>query len=512
MIVLRDLQSAAVRTLFSAMRIHRRVLFACPTGFGKRYLAVWLCERAVQKDRRVLFVTNRRLLVEQMFSHAEREGIRHGVIMANSEGWDMTAPIQIASVQTLESRYYGKGAGATAGEGLPPADLIIVDEAHRQIESYVTLWNYYPNAKVIGLTATPVGPQGKTMVPPYDVMIEGVKNTTLIAEGLLLPTKVYAPSEPDIQGVKIVNREEFSQAGLAKRVQEVTVFADVFQEWSCHADRKTVCFAPGVAFARGLTEQFNHRLGQGSAFCITADTKPDERKAALDAVETGHAKILVSVDILREGWDMPIISCGIDLQPNNQLRTYWQKIGRVKRAHEGQTHAVWIDMAGNYWRHPHPDEDPDWSVKGEETTQDKYDQKPREKKPSLCPKCGAVRKGRVCGECGHEAGGPPIRRIRMGNGRLREIRHVEKLNREKTEIERKLDKWKSVLWRAMKSGNLTFDGCRHVYFKAHGTWPDQGLPFVYERGSTAGKRKVSEVLDPERLGRECGIFINRKGS
>ena len=511
MISLRPHQNAAINALFGAMRISRSVLLAMPTGSGKRYLAVWLCERAVEKGRRVLFVNNRRLVVGQMFDHATAEGIPLGIIMASSDGWDMTAPIQIASVQTLESRYYGKGAGATAGEGLPPADLIIIDEAHLDLDRYCALLNYYPNAKVVGLTATPVGPQGRTMIPPYDAMIEGAKNTKLIQEGLLLPTKVYAPSEPDIQGVKIVNREEFSQAGLAKRVQEVTVFADVFQEWSCHADRKTVCFAPGVAFARGLTEQFNHRLGPGAAFCITADTKPDERKAALDAIENGSGKVLVSVDILREGWDCPIVSCGIDLQPNNQLRTYWQKIGRVKRAHPGQTHAVWIDMAGNYWRHPHPDEDPDWSVKDDETTQERYDRKPRDEKPSLCPSCGAVRRGRVCGECGHEAGGPPIRRIRMGNGKLREIRHVEKLKREKTELERKLDKWKSVLFVGLKSGNLTFDGCRYLYQKKHGEWPDYSLPFVTEPGSTEGKRKVADALDVRRLMQTCGEFIKRKG-
>lgn len=512
MIELRPRQITAKDLLYAALRVHRRVLFACPTGFGKRYLAVWLCEQAIQKDRTILFVTNRRLLVTQMFEHAESEGVRFGVIMAGSMIGDASAPIQIASIQTLESRYYRAGAGATAGEGLPPADLIIVDEGHRDTERYVALLNFYPNAKVVLLTATPVGAQGKSLVPPYDVMIEGCLNTTLIANGLLLPTKVYAPSEPDITGVKIVNREEFNQAGLAKRIQEVTVFGDVFLEWSHWADRKTVCFAPGVAFARGLTEQFNHRLGPGAAYLITADVKDEDRKAAFEAVRNGPGKILVSVDILKEGFDFPALSCGIDLQPNHQLRTYWQKLGRVKRAHDGQTFAVWIDMAGNYWRHPHPDDDPDWSVKGEETTQEKYAKTPQEKKPCLCPKCGAVRCAAKCPECGHESAGPPIRRMRMGNGKLREIRHVEKLKREKTELERKLDKWKTVLFIALHSGKLTFDGCRHLHYRRFGVWPDYSLPFVTEPGSTEGKRKVADALDARRLMQTCGEFINRKGA
>lgn len=97
----------------------------------------------------------------------------------------------------------------------------------------------------------------------------------------------------------------------------------------------------------------------------------------------------------------------------------------------------------------------------------------------------------------------------MGNGKLREIRAVEKKKREKTEAERKLDKWKSVLFVALKSGNLTFDGCRYIYQKKHGEWPDYSLPFVTEPGSTEGKRKVADVLDPAKLMRECSNFIRR---
>lgn len=511
MIHLRPHQIDAAHALYAALRVHRRVLFSLSTGGGKRFLAVWLCEQAAQMGRRVLFVTNRRLLVEQMFEHVESEGIPHAVIMADSFSGDCHAPIQIASLQTLESRYYGKGFGGLAGEGLPPAQLCIIDEAHRQPESYVQLWGYYPNAKVVGLTATPVGAQGKSLIPPYDTLLEGVKNSQLIRDGLLLPTKVYAPSEPDIVGVKIVNREEYSQRGLSRRVQEVTCFADVKKEWLPHEHRQTACFVPGVAFANGIADEFNKLLGAGRAYCITAKTKPDERKRAFEGFKDGSVKVLVSVDVLKEGWDAPICSCGIDLQPNAQLRTYWQKVGRVKRAHEGQVNAVWIDMAGNYWRHPHPDDDPDWSVSGEETTAEKWERKARDEKPSLCPACGQVRRGRVC-ECGHEASGPPIRRIRMGHGKLKQITHREKVKREKTELERKLDKWKGTLFMALRSGKVTFDGARYIHQKTHGEWPDQNLPFVAEPGSTWGKQRVADALTPGTLMRKCGEFLQGRKS
>lgn len=500
---LRVRQQWAIRKLYDAMRNYRIVVLVLPTGGGKRYLAVHLCQVATEKGRRVLFVTNRRLLVGQMFREAERFGVEHGVIMAGELSSE--SPIQIASIQTLDSRAIYDSIGQATGHGLPPADLIIIDEGHQSVEQYESLLRFYPNAKVVVLTATPVGAQGKSLIPvPYETMVEGCLNSELIADGLLLPTKVYAPSEPNIVGVKIVNREEFNQAQLGRAVKECTIFADVFNEYAPFADRKFVAFVPGVSYGNDLVHQFNARLGAGQVHMISAKTKQDDRERIFDAIRSGESKGLVSVDVLREGFDLPELSLGIDLQPNTQLRSYWQKIGRIKRACEGQTEAIWLDLAGNYWKFPHPDTDPTWPV-GEETTQDVIQRNRKangEPQPIMCPKCSFVRqRGPKCPQCGYECG-EPIRRIRMGNGKLKSIPAIEKAKREKTADEKLLNKWKSELWVGMKT-RRSFAQCSRFFHEKTGEWPKDGWPGVFDPGSLAWKQKVGDELTPRGLAIAC---------
>lgn len=515
---LRTRQVTAVNRLYDAFRAsYRNVLLVCPTGFGKRYLAVYLCQVAQQNDRRTLFVTNRRLLVSQMFKEAERFGVEHGVIMSDTERGDSAAPNQIASIQTLESWYMRSGMGAQHGVGLPPADLVIIDEGHQDVERYVELLKCYPNAKAVILTATPVGTEGKTLTPPYDYMVEGCLNSELIGDGLLLPTIVYAPSEPNIQGVKIVSKAEYNQNQLGRAVKECTVFADVFNEWSAFADRATVCFVPGVAYGVDLVEQFNRRLGSGQAYMISAKTSHEEREEAFEKIARGQAKILVSVDVLREGFDLPVLSCGIDLQPNSQLRTYWQKLGRIKRAADGQVQAVWLDFAGNYWRFPHPNEDPEWP-QGEETTQEAVERRreeQKEKQALRCPKCAVAytptSRPPKCPQCGCVISGEPKRVVRMGNGRLKEIPAHAKKKREKTDSEQKLSTWKSLLFGGLRTGR-SLHSCAAIYRNKTGEWPRDGWPAVFPKDSLSWKRSVQDVISPRELGAACGRLAKQMGA
>ena len=503
---LRTRQQWAVHRLFEAMRQgYKRNLLVMPTGAGKRYIAVWLCQKTIAQGRRALFVTNRRLLVKQMFDEASRFGVEHGVIMASTDGSNPHAPVQVASIQTLESWYLKPGMGAKYGEGLPPADLVIIDEGHQDVERYMQLLACYPDAKAVILTATPVGAEGKALVPPYDYMVEGCLNSELIADGLLLPTRVLAPSEPDIQGVKIVSRQEYNQAQLGRAVKECTVFADVFNEWSAFANRKTVCFVPGVAYGNDLAAQFARRLGSGAAYMIHAGTKQADREKAFDEVRAGDAKVLISVDVLREGWDMPEISCGIDLQPNTQLRSYWQKIGRIKRACEGQDEAIWLDFAGNYWRFPHPNDDPAWPT-GDDTTQSVIERQRKDREeaqPIRCPKCAEAYKPASrpprCPSCGHVIEGEPRRVVRMGNGKLKEIPAYAKAKKDKTELEKRLDTWKGLLFAGMKK-EWSYHQCAILYRHKTGEWPRDGWPGTFDQGSLAWKRSVG--LSPREIMRQ----------
>jgi DNA repair protein RadD len=494
-IALRDYQVRAVHAVFAKWREgHKSVVLVAPTGMGKRIIALWLMEYAAEAGRRVLFVGNRRLLVTQAQNDAHKYGLDHGVIMADAEAGNAASTNQLASIQSLESWYfYESFSSIPTGRGLPPAELLIVDEGHQDLERYRQLLAFYPDAKVLILTATPVGAEGRALVPqPYQVLVEPVKNSELIQRFLdtggpegLLPTRVFAPSEPNIEGVKIVKGQEYNQAQLGRRVHECTVFADVFGEWHRHAhDRATVVFVPGIPFGRDLVRQFNFLLGDGAAHLIEAKTKNYEREEIFDRIKCGGARLLVSCDVLREGFDLPVLSCGIDLQPNSQLRSYWQKLGRIKRPYQDQSQALWLDFAGNYWRFLHPNQDPTWP-EGEETTQEALAKSRKDKgepAPIMCPKCMFVReRGPTCPNCGHVAG-ELIRRIRMGDGRLEEIPVREKVHKEKSEDDKLLAKWHGKLYGAVHKG-WTYKQASLMFHRETGQWPREGWPFVFGKDS-----------------------------
>jgi superfamily II DNA or RNA helicase len=511
MLQLRQYQHDALQQVFAAWRAGARsVLLVCPTGSGKRYMALWLLQYAHENRRKVLFVGNRRLLINQAADDAERFEVPYGVIMADVMQGDHGSRNQIASLQTLESRcIYEKWSNFPTGHGLPEADLLIHDEAHSDSDRFQKLAGFYPAAKILGLTATPLGSEGRAISPhPYDCLIEGVKNSELIAQGHLLPTKVFAPSEPSLDGVKVVNKQEYNQTALGKRVQECHVFADVFKEWEPYLDRATVAFVPGVAFGNSLCEQFNRRLGNGTAHIITAKTKPAERARILDTINSDGRGICVSVDVLREGFDLPVLSCGIDLQPNAQLRTFWQKLGRIKRPFGTQATALWLDFAGNYWRFPHPDEDPEWPQGGtEETSQEVIERKRKESgdpQPIMCPACSFVRsRGPSCPNCGRVAG-EAIRRIRMGTGELKEVPAVARQAKQASDAERLFTKWQSRLFGALRSG-LSYAQCAHLFQKQTGRYPDQGWVGTFPKGSLEWKLKPADQFTPGKLAQACRV-------
>jgi superfamily II DNA or RNA helicase len=269
----------------------------------------------------------------------------------------------------------------------------------------------------------------------------------------------------------------------------------VFKEWLPYRDRQTILFAPRVAYCRGLAEQFNERFGENTAAVICAETKKVERNDLFKRFSDRTLRVLVSVDVLREGFDADA-SCGIDLQPNNQVRTYVQKVGRVRRQRNEHEHAIWIDLAGNFWKFPHPDEDIPWDEVTDNSDmkavlKKKREESQGEKEPFKCPSCGIIPvrwTGGECPGCGH-AFKKATRRVRMGNGKTREVSVKEKKKVTKS-FEQKA--WDRCYWRA-KNSTMTFSQAKWLYKKEQGRWPPDGLDLMPRRDSVNWERRVSKV-------------------
>ena len=441
------------------------------------------------------------------------------IIVSEGTGQKETGVLRVVRLDRYQVYERAGGAGCTGvrrtcrvynleveGNNNYFANGVLVHNCHQRPDAYKNLFARHPNAKVIGLTATPVGPQGKSLISSgmYDEIVEPIKNTQLINNNWLLKTHMFAPSEPDIQGVSLSNGKEYNQEELGDAVEGCTVFSDIFDWWRPYSDLQTIVFVPRVKYAYGIASQFADRGFESRV--IEGGTTPKERELAFDAFRNRNVRVLVSCDVLREGLDLPVAQVGVDLQPNSQFHTWWQKLGRVRRPSDGQERAIWLDFAGNAWKHVlHPDEDPPWDELTDNlTTQDII----KKKAGRICPDCGGdnIYKGRCqdcgrvivkqkepwqCGSCKYSLSpwerlkdgkcpncgmkiGKQTRRIRMKDGTMRVVSAEELGARKKEKPTKEQRVWADALHKAHYSGKkLSF--ARWLYKREMGTEPIAGL-------------------------------------
>jgi superfamily II DNA or RNA helicase len=175
----------------------RRIIGVSPTGAGKTILAAQIINSARDRGHHVLVLAHTREIIRQTSAKLFEHNINHGIIQAGF----MTRPdepVQIASIQTLWTR-----AMRTNRMELPAADLLIIDEAHHcPANTYRKIIDAYPQAVLIGLTATPCRGDGRGLGGIFDIIVECPQVAELIEQKYLVRTRVFAPVEPDLKGVE----------------------------------------------------------------------------------------------------------------------------------------------------------------------------------------------------------------------------------------------------------------------------------------------------------------------
>ena len=176
----------------------RKPLIPLPTGAGKTVIAAAIIAKAAAAGRRVLVIAHRREIVAQTVAKLYAAGVDAGIIQAGFPPRP-GQPVQVASIQTLHAR-----AIRGSAMEMPPADILVIDEAHHaRAETYQAVIDAYPGAIVIGLTATPCRRDGLGLGNIFDALVECPQVAALVEQGLLVPSRVYAPSTPDLTGVRI---------------------------------------------------------------------------------------------------------------------------------------------------------------------------------------------------------------------------------------------------------------------------------------------------------------------
>jgi DNA repair protein RadD len=448
----------------------RRVVKVMATGAGKTITAGALIHDAVDRGERVLFLAHRHELIHQAYRKLWDLGITDlGMIKA---GFPMRsgAAVQVASVQTLHAR-----AIRSSRMDLPTADLVVIDEAHHcPALTYRKIIESYAGAVIIGLTATPCRTDGRGLGTDFEVIVEGPSVDDLIVAGYLVPTRVYAPSRPDLKGVR-VKMGDYVEAQLAARM--APLIGDIVTHWFKHAERRrTVAFCTGVEHSLYIRDEF--RRAGAMAEHLDGSTPTAERDQILADLAAGTVEVVTNCMVLTEGWDCPEVACIILARPTKSLGLFRQMAGRGLRPAPGKRDLLLLDHAGTIFEHGFIEESITWTLDEDRRAENRAQtSRAQHRAPELviCPECKAIRReGSPCPSCGWRPQ-PKPKAVDIAEGELGEVDRQKQVHQRKYSTTDKNNFFRQLLWIARERGYKP-GWAAHKFKEKFGTWPPRGSP------------------------------------
>jgi DNA repair protein RadD len=384
---------------------HKSVLAVLSTGGGKTYIFSYIAQQASIKGNRVLILVHRAELLDQASRSLRSMDVAHGLIQAG-KAMDLSRTVQVASVQTLARRLH-----------LLPRDffqLLVVDEAHHtSAGTWAKVIEHFSQAKLLGVTATPIRSDGRGLGEHYQCMVEGPTAQRLTDAGFLAGAKVLAPPGFDSTGLR-KRMGDFDPKEAEQRVG--TIMGDCLGHYRKHLPGQTaIAFCCSVAHAEAVADLFQRNGIAAASIDGSMDTA--QRRQLLSDLGTGRIKVLTSCALIGEGVDVPSVGGCILLRPTASVALHLQMIGRCLRPMAGKR-AVVLDHVGNTLRLGHHLEPRDWSLDG-------IRKRDREAAPSVkvCPQCFATSASavQVCRECGHVFAPQERRDLQQVDGELQEL-------------------------------------------------------------------------------------------
>jgi superfamily II DNA or RNA helicase len=397
---LRPFQAAAIQSLRLGLKdSYSRQMLYSPTGSGKSVMAVGLIKGARLKNKRVAFLVNRVQLVEQMSQHLRHYGVSHGLIQGENTRREYEH-VLVCSIQTVAKR------------GLPDVDFIVIDEAHAVAGSkdYRGIIETFAGKPVIGLSASPfskgLGKHYDSLGGPlFERMVIAASIGELIDEGYLVDCDIYAPSEPDMTGIKQVRNSfgemDWSDMDVGNAADKAELIGDIVSHWFKLArNTPTVVFASNIAHSKHIVEQFCAAGVKAEHLDCYQDST--ERRDVLKRFESGETMIVSNSALLAEGWDAPFCETLILARPTKSLIRYLQMVGRVLRPHEGKERALVLDHSGTVKLLGFPTDDLPLELDdGKPKSGQKQKNLEREAPlPKACPKCAFMKTAHKCPQCG----------------------------------------------------------------------------------------------------------------
>ena len=346
---LRDYQQAAVRDLRIALCKHRAIVYVLATGAGKTIVAAEIARLARHEGLRTFLLVHRRELVHQAQDTLAKAcpGVTIGVEAAGfpSVPW---ADLHIGMVQTIVRRAH-----------VPTPDLVIVDEAHHtRARSWEIVLSRWPNARVLGLTATPERLDGKGLHALFDAMVLGPSPSELIDAGWLAPCRVLSlPSH--FRGLRRNRSGDYREDDLRSAVNSKVV-ADAVKAYMRYArNLSTIFFGASIEHSKQVCHDLR-ALGIATEHIDGSDTM-QRRDHIMEALRGGAVKLVGNVHLIDEGFDAPGCACVMMGYPTASITRLLQMAGRAMRPGPDKT-ALILDLGGSCHELGLPDQPREWSL------------------------------------------------------------------------------------------------------------------------------------------------------
>ena len=337
-----DYQEDMKERIEKALRLHRSVMAQMPTGTGKTYLLTAVIDSFVSNNpmEKVWIVAHRKELVSQI-----DETVRKFHSYSASNTSSLLSSVKAMSIQWLMRHY---------DEIEEEPGMIVIDEAHHALaKTYKEMWERFPNAKFLGLTATPCRLNGKGFTDLFDILVQSWGIPEFISKGRLA-TYDFVSIKSDGMTQRLIDSLQKRGADGDYQNKEMDMLLNKkpsierlyrsLEEYG--KDRKGIVYAINISHAKKITKLYQENGVK--AIAIDSKTPATERQQDIEAFKKGDIQVLVNVDIFSEGFDCPDVEFVQLARPTLSLAKYLQMVGRGLRVAKRKKNCVIIDNVGLY--------------------------------------------------------------------------------------------------------------------------------------------------------------------
>ena len=306
------------------------------TGTGKTFLSAFDVQRL--DPSRMLFIVHRRTIAEKSMDSYKAIMSEKTMALYSGAGRADSADYLFATIQSVANDLEKFDRHAF--------DYIVIDETHRaEASTYQKVMNYFKPYFMLGMTATPERTDGIHVFSLFDHNIAyEIRLHQALKEQMLVPFHYYGVSDLTINGEQIDDNTEFNKLCAPERIKHVLHFANFYG--ACEKAIRGLVFVSSIDEAKEMARQFN--AASVPTLALTGKDSHDQRQDAIDRLEAGELRYIITVDIFNEGVDIPSVNQVLMIRPTQSAIIFVQQLGRGLRKAENKQYLTVIDFIANY--------------------------------------------------------------------------------------------------------------------------------------------------------------------